>query len=78
VQYFHSSDSPAAREVYGRVWRANATGRLYPVPSSDGERVVLDAMVRAGLLLPVAATPTSFRGYVALRVESGSVAPFKA
>lgn len=58
-------------ETYGRVKAANLRQRLYPVPERSGdERDALDALVRAGVLLPVEGTSTSTRGYVALELPT--------
>lgn len=56
------------RDAFCRVKYATLRNRLYPVPEG-AERDALDALVRAGVVLSVPATPTSYRGYVAVSAE---------
>jgi hypothetical protein len=55
-------------DLLASVRIANMRGKLYS--GLPCERTYLDAMVRKGWVIPVAATTTSLRGYVAVPVES--------
>jgi hypothetical protein len=55
-------------DLFVSVRVANIRGRLYL--GRPEERPSLDAMVRKGWVVPVAATPTSLRGYVAAPLDS--------
>lgn len=52
-----------------RMRVVNRAGRLYPPPASGTfEEIFVCELVRCGLVVPVPATPTSPRGYVAVGV----------
>lgn len=55
-----------AIDILQYVRAANMQGRLFNVPTNPVIAQALDAFVRVGLVLPVEATPTSSRGYVAV------------
>jgi hypothetical protein len=59
-----------AIDLLGYVRAVNIQGYLFPVPASASERADLDAMVRSGLVVPIAGTATSVRGYVAIPVDA--------